>query len=188
MIEKENRDDSPFIATKIHLNDLFYLIALFFIFTSFFLNSTLIPEISSNFLFSGKFLLHLGVLFGFASFISSKKLTLTSVLLIIIVIPITLLTVHLTWAQSDLWIFMFMFICGYSVNRNYILSSILYIIIFEILLVLVLNKTNVIPDLVYIRANGAYRHSLGFIYPTDFAAHISYLCFLYGWKKLIALT
>lgn len=183
MIEKENRDDSPFIATKIHLNDLFYLIALFFIFTSFFLQSTLIPEISSNFLFSGKFLLPLGVLFGFASFISSKKLTLTSVLLIIIVMPITLLTVYLTWAQSDLLIFMFMFICGYSVNRNYILSSILYIIIFEILLVLVLSKTNVIPDLVYIRPNGAYRHSLGFIYPTDFAAHISYLCFLYGWKK-----
>lgn len=183
MVEKENTDNRPFIVTKIHLNDLFYLVGLFFVFTFFFLRSTLIPKISSSFLFSGKFLISLGVLFAFASFISSKKFTLTSVLLITIIMPITLLTVYLTWAQSDLLIFMFMFICGYSVNRNYILSSILYIITFEILLVLVLNKMNVIPDLVYIRPNGAYRHSLGFIYPTDFAAHISYLCFLYGWKK-----
>ena len=183
MIEEKNTDGPLFITTKGHLKDLFYLTGLFFIFTSFLLKSTLIPEISSNFLFSGKFLIPLGLLFGFASFIISEKFTLTSMLLITIIMPITLLTVYLTWAQSDLFIFTFMFICGYSVNRDYILSSILYIVTFEILLVIVLTKINIIPDLVYMRSIGVYRHSLGFIYPTDFAAHVSYLCFLYGWKK-----
>lgn len=170
------------VNKNLHLNDFFYSIGLFFIITAYFLKSTLIPELNTSLVFSGKALIPLGICFAFASFIISKK-QIVNVLLMLIIMPITIFTVYFTWAQPDLMVFMFMFICGYSINREYVLSVTLFIIGFEILLVILLAKTNVLPDLTYIRPNGAYRHSLGFIYPTDFAAHVSYLCFLHGWKR-----
>lgn len=53
---------------------------------------------------------------------------------------------------------------------------------FGMALVTVLSQVGVLPDLVYQTTRGA-RHSLGIIYPTDYAAHVFFLLAMYFWLR-----
>lgn len=97
-------------------------------------------------------------------------------------IGITFFISSLGSGSRQLLIFMVVCLMAKKANNNAVIRTYLVVSISILLFVYFSTKIGKIPDLMYTR-NLIVRHSYGIIYPTDFAAHVFYICCAYAFLR-----
>ncbi|MCT3025555.1 hypothetical protein [Pediococcus pentosaceus] len=97
-------------------------------------------------------------------------------------IGIVLLISTLRSGDKQLLILIAVCLMAKKINNNAIIRTYLIVSIAVLLFVYISTKIGKIPDLMYTR-DLIIRHSYGIIYPTDFAAHVFYICCAYSFLR-----
>lgn len=84
--------------------------------------------------------------------------------------------------NKQLLIFVIVCLMAKKINNNAVVRTYLIVSLAVLLFVYISTKIGKIPDLMYTR-NLIVRHSYGIIYPTDFAAHVFYICCAYAYLR-----
>ncbi|MGV0120082.1 hypothetical protein [Lacticaseibacillus paracasei] len=174
LIEKVENIDTGLKISHIEIKPriAFYLSGLSLILVGFFLESTLLPQVLSAFL---AFVTPLKV--------SGSALVLISLLLkrkysslYIFASAFFLVTAIIVKQNSstNLLFVMLLIIGAESIDFDQICKIYLFLDLLLTILTIFLCFQGIIPNLTYNR-DGILRQSLGFIYPTDFAAHLTYM-------------
>lgn len=95
---------------------------------------------------------------------------------------IVLLISALDSGNKQLLVFLMVCLMAKKINNNAVIRTYLIVSVIVLLFVYFSTKIGKIPDLMYTR-NLIVRHSYGIIYPTDFAAHIFYVCCAYSFLR-----
>lgn len=106
------------------------------------------------------------------------------------VLALSFLAIYKNTRDINLPIMAYLVIGAYGVSFRKIISVYTAIGIPMLLFCIVASQTGLIPDLVFDMSSSlrGFRHSFGFIYPTDFAAHVIYLVLSYSWLRGKKLT
>lgn len=97
-------------------------------------------------------------------------------------IGIVLLISTLRSGDKQLLILIAVCLMAKKINNNAIIRTYLIVSIAVLLFVYISTEIGKIPDLMYTR-DLIIRHSYGIIYPTDFAAHVFYICCAYSFLR-----
>ena len=106
------------------------------------------------------------------------------------VLALSFLAIYKITRDINLPIMAYLVIGAYGVSFRKIISVYTAIGIPLLLFCIVASQTGLAPDLVYDMtwADRGLRHSFGIIFPTDFAAHVTYLVLGWGWLRGRKLT
>ena len=105
-------------------------------------------------------------------------------------LALSFLVIYKITRDINLPIMAYLVIGAYGVSFRKIISVYTAIGIPLLLFCIAASQTGLVPDLVYDMTGSGrgLRHSFGFIYPTDFAAHVTYLVLGWGWLRGRKLT
>ena len=145
-----------------------------------FLRTTMFTEMVPSILFNILRLLGIGlVLFK----IIFDKYTIKKIAVIFITVIMFFFTL-IESTYSILLEYAILIIGAKDVSFKKIINIYFKINMVLLLITIISSKIGIIEDLVYYRAkNDRYRHSFGVVYPTDFAAHVFFLCLAYFYLK-----
>ena len=106
------------------------------------------------------------------------------------VLALSFLAIYKITRDINLPIMAYLVIGAYGVSFRKIISVYTAIGIPLLLFCIVASQTGLAPDLVYDMtwSGRGLRHSFGIIFPTDFAAHVTYLVLGWGWLRGRKLT
>ena len=106
------------------------------------------------------------------------------------VLALSFLAIYKITRDINLPIMAYLVIGAYGVSFRKIISVYTAIGIPLLLFCIVASQTGLAPDLVYDMtwSGRGFRHSFGIIFPTDFAAHVTYLVLGWGWLRGRKLT
>ena len=106
------------------------------------------------------------------------------------VLALSFLAIYKITRDINLPIMAYLVIGAYGVSFRKIISVYTAIGIPLLLFCIVASQTGLAPDLVYDMTGSGrgLRHSFGIIFPTDFAAHVTYLVLGWGWLRGRKLT
>ena len=106
------------------------------------------------------------------------------------VLALSFLAIYKITRDINLPIMAYLVIGAYGVSFRKIISVYTAIGIPLLLFCIVASQTGLVPDLVYDMtwSGRGLRHSFGIIFPTDFAAHVTYLVLGWGWLRGRKLT
>ena len=106
------------------------------------------------------------------------------------VLALSFLAIYKITRDINLPIMAYLVIGAYGVSLRKIISVYTAIGIPMLLFCIAASQTGLVPDLVYDMtwADRGLRHSFGIIFPTDFAAHVTYLVLGWGWLRGRKLT
>ena len=134
----------------------------------------------------------LGVVFLGVRFLYIKQYSLTFLLFAPLLFLVGCLIYYKT-GNLNACMFIFMIIFLYRVEFESVLKLYVGLGFFFVLLIVLLSKIGIIPNLQFIQYRSAgiiVRNSFGFIYPTDFASHCFYLYMAFSYlnrKRFIIL-
>ena len=105
-------------------------------------------------------------------------------------LALSFLVIYKITRDINLPIMAYLVIGAYGVSFRKIISVYTAIGIPLLLFCIAASQTGLVPDLVYDMTDSGrgLRHSFGIIYPTDFAAHVTYLVLGWGWLRGRKLT
>lgn len=166
----------------------FFSFIMYFV-ISFLRTSTYTEVVSSNQLVRITYLIALLLIFKVYFF---DQQTVKSFLINSLVILIGVVIWRSTHA-IDIFLYMLFVISARDINYHALIEFYLKIGILMLVFMVISSGLGIIKDLVFIR-NGVRRHSLGILYPTDFAAHAFFLvlayCYVYfrklDWKAYLS--
>ena len=106
------------------------------------------------------------------------------------VLALSFLVIYKITRDINLPIMAYLVIGAYGVSFRKIISVYTAIGIPLLLFCIAASQTGLVPDLVYDMTGSGrgLRHSFGIIFPTDFAAHVTYLVLGWGWLRGRKLT
>lgn len=181
MVTTQHKNTRPHVVPS---TILYYLGLVFYVFYSF-LQTTLFSTILPNALFS---LCKYACLLFFISSIVTAKLSKQQVL---VVLWGALLAVLIFHSSSDSSILILIAFLLSSMNAHLSLVVKIYFVVAGLLTVGTISAAlfGIVDNYSYI-VNGSIRWAFGFLYTTDFAAHVFYLClvFAYLFRKRINIV
>ena len=163
-----------------------YLILFGFLFLDAFYRTTMFPQ---TFVVNQWFpTLTLLALIFLKLLLYGREKPLQSIL--IGILSLSFLVIYKITRDINLPIMAYLVIGAYRVSFRKIISVYTAIEIPLLLFCIAASQTGLVPDLVYDMTGWGrgLRHSFGIIFPTDFAAHVTYLVLGWGWLRGRKLT
>lgn len=173
---------TPFFREK--LSDYIYLILFGIYMTRYYLGTTMFEiQWSDNFFPYMQIFIVVSILFRY---LSVEPFNLKDTIILLVIFP-TLLTSYQNTNYSELLLTALLIVGAYGIGYQRIFKVYLMISVPITIWTIIASQTGEITDLVYHQGE-RIRESFGFIYPTDFAAHIFFIIMIWVLLRQLKCT
>ncbi|KKW87749.1 hypothetical protein DA801_04445 [Lacticaseibacillus rhamnosus] len=170
LLKKSNYSQDEMLGERVR--EVLYFSGFAFIFFGYFLQSTILPEVFNIVSAAATPIKFFGAFVVFLSLFLKKNYKISFLALGALFLLVSVLVRH--YSTVNLVYVMILIIGANGINFNGIARLYVLLEIICISITILLCLQGIIPNLTYFRYS-SMRQAFGFIYPTDFAAHLTFL-------------
>lgn len=180
--QPENEPRRELQSYSFKISNLLYYFGLILLFSSSFFQTSLLPSTFNIVALLIVAIKYSGITLLVLSFLIRRDIPMQFIAMFVLSFSISVI-VSLMSGSPEIAFFTMVFFASYNMDGIKILKITFFCGMIVILAVFVLQNQGYLIDLIYYRG-AVERHSFGFTYPTDLAAHFSYLVILYvGFRR-----